>query len=88
MTKKNKQKRWPLAADDHQRYNFWDCVLDTLAKTLSLQMLALVPLVMNIAGLLGSGLLKITIKLYGKKVMKTNYLYIKAPVSDNRRPFI
>ena len=37
-------------------------------------MLALVPLVMNIAGLLGSGLLKITIKLYGKKVMKYNYL--------------
>lgn len=30
-------------------------------------MLALIPLVMNIAGLLGSGLLKITIKLYGKK---------------------
>ncbi|KAI9565484.1 hypothetical protein GHT06_009276 [Daphnia sinensis] len=33
----------------------------------SAEMLALIPLVMNIAGLLGSGLLKITIKLYGKK---------------------
>lgn len=35
-------------------------------------MLALIPLVMNIAGLLGSGLLKITIKYYGKKVIINN----------------
>ncbi len=38
-------------------------------------MLALIPLVMNIAGLLGSGLLKITIKHWGKKVSSRDLMY-------------